>query len=66
MVLYTILDPADVMTSAELPARKTVLHGKLLLECSLDADAPVIERLISTDPADYLNRKFSPGQRFRR
>lgn len=62
MVLYTILDPTDVMAQSEFPARTTVSNGKLFLECSTGKDAAVIERLISTDLSDYLNRKFSPGQ----
>jgi len=66
MVLYTILDPADIMAQAESPARKIIFSENLLFECSAGKESPVIERLISTDPADYLNRKFSPGQPLRR
>jgi hypothetical protein len=62
MVLYTIYPPEVVMQSKEEePGYLTLdIQGKTLVLRLVNGQAQ-IERIISTDPRDYLDPKWQPG-----
>lgn len=69
-MLYTILSIDDVMrappqegmfAAAEGAVRLTVLREHRVLEVEMDREGPRLVRLISTDPADYLDPRWQPG-----
>ncbi len=66
-MLYTIVNPDEVLAMEPLePALETVRLGKRLFEGVRGKSGFVISRMISTDPFDYLNDRYSPGRRLKR
>lgn len=65
MILYTIYPPEVIFhREEEAPKRREVtLEGGVRLELTADADGQYrVNRLISTNPADYLDPRFQPGR----
>lgn len=63
MVLYTPLSLDDVFSGSQTPEGvfEAVIEGRrVLLRRGADGMAR-LERLLSTEPNDYLNPAFSPG-----
>ena len=56
MVLYTIVDINEVMMEgSEQPNTEYRTVNGCVLECSKRSDGNYLERIISTNPKDYLN-----------
>ncbi len=65
-MLYTIVDLDEVLASdLSCPAFETVRLGSKFFEGVQDQNGFVISRMISTDPADYLNASYFPGSRLK-
>lgn len=64
MILYTPLPIEQVMEGHDHPMSPPVemtIEGKQVLIEPLSADRGRIIRLLSTDPADFLETRFLPG-----
>ena len=64
MMLWTIY-PAEVVLQAEEdpPRHEEVVMGNRIFLCSqTEGGQKQIQRLISTNPADYMNPQWQPGQ----
>ena len=61
MILHTVIDPMEVMgqTPPQLVWQKT---HRGFVQMRLDTNPPQLERIFSTDPADYLQKELQPGQ----
>ncbi len=64
MMLWTIYPPEVVFRTEETPPRQeeVAVGGRIFLVSRTEGGQHQIERLISTDPADYLNPLWQPGQ----
>lgn len=65
MILDSFVPDQWLLPSQE-PERKvaTLCRGEKFFEGYFDQDGFYISRVISTDPADYLDPSCFPGQRF--
>lgn len=63
MILHTIIDPYEVMlqNDAALPQFEYIHRGGCILQCVKGADGCQIDRIISTNPQDYLNEQYKIG-----
>ena len=65
-MLYTIVSPDEVMAMEPSdPQLETVRLGSRLCEGVRSPNGFIISRMISTNPADYLNDCYSPGRRLK-
>lgn len=63
MVLYTIVDINEVMMEgSEQPNTEYRTVNGCVLECSKRSDGNYLERIISTNPKDYLNNSYKIGE----
>jgi len=65
MILYTPLSEADIYPEdySETSKRKSVLHeGRLLYVEELEPGSYQLLQLLSTDPQDFLDAKYTPGK----
>ncbi|WMJ23284.1 YlzJ-like family protein [Paludicola sp. MB14-C6] len=62
MILHTIIDPMDVMNSpsANNFCYKKCVNGAII-EGTQDMNGIKINRIISTNPSDYLNKDYTLG-----
>ncbi len=67
MILYTIYDPNMIFKSLNSNAKQNStsytelnINGTMLEVSQTDKDYRV-ERIISTNPSDFLNPRFQPG-----
>jgi len=61
-MLYTPLAVEDIFPTADKPAVKLVQYGgKMVYITENDLGEIQLERLLSSDPKDYLNQSFIPG-----
>lgn len=61
MILYTIVDPMEVMMQ---PQNDDVQYRRVsgcLCACRMQGSECKVDRLISTDLKDYLNPRLEPG-----
>jgi len=69
MLLYTLVPleqifDEDDMDNKPRKKRRTLEVGKVMLEVEESNDAEYeIVKLISSNPADYLNTKYQPGNK---
>ena len=65
MMLYTVVSTPVVFPPQPPPAGqwRSCNGGMVLLRRT--AQGQVVDRLVSTDPAQYLHPGFQPGSRFR-
>ena len=61
MVLYTVVAADEVMLDLKLPIPELKMQNGRIFEGKNGKNGFEISRLISTDPADYLNPGFEPG-----
>lgn len=67
MILYTIYDPNAIFEYRDFNDRQaSKFHNEInidgiMLEVSQSNKDYRVERIISTNPADYLNPRFQPG-----
>jgi heptaprenylglyceryl phosphate synthase len=63
MILHTIIDPMDVMNNqAESNyCYKQCVNG-VIVEGTQDLNGIKINRIISTNPSDYLNKNYTLGK----
>lgn len=59
-MLHTIL-PMEQVFPAPIPQTETRMVNGCLCECVKTGEELCISRLISTNPADFLNPAFAPG-----
>ncbi|HLS60212.1 MAG TPA: YlzJ-like family protein [Virgibacillus sp.] len=65
MILYTPLSKSDIYPEdhSETSKRKSILHeGKLLYVEESEPGSYQLLQLLSTDPQDFLDAKYSPGE----
>jgi len=63
-MFYTIV-PYELLTKREEPPRcEWVTRGGRYFEVSDGADGRRISRIVSTNPADYLDPELAPGAKF--
>ncbi len=63
MPLQTVIDLNEVLlTDREVPSYEYIRRDGCLLQCVRRADGAYIDRIISTDPRDYLNPRFQVGE----
>ncbi|HIT08760.1 MAG TPA: hypothetical protein IAB55_06715 [Candidatus Merdivicinus faecavium] len=60
MLLYTILGAEQIFPSDPPQTELKMVAGRLC-ECVREGERLRVSRLISTDPADFLNPALSPG-----
>ncbi|MGI5893179.1 MAG: YlzJ-like family protein [Candidatus Merdivicinus sp.] len=60
MILHTILLPEQIFP-AKIPETELHTVNGCLCECISNKEGLCISRLISTNPADFLNPALSPG-----
>lgn len=64
MLLYTIV-PQEVIFEGMVKDDDTTYKQINYMGCEMivkdSGDKYIVERLLSTDPQDYLNEKFQPG-----
>ncbi len=63
MILHTVIDPAEVMLnpSEPPPTYEYRRRNGCLLQCIRREDGLYLDRIISTDPKDYLNSAYQIG-----
>ena len=63
MLLHTIIDPYEVMRETGTPQTKyEYLHrGRCILQCIRQPDGYCLDRIISTNPKDFLNSQYQLG-----
>ena len=63
-MLYTILNLDDVLATPEqgIPTETRIVENRIL-EGSRTNEGFVVNRVISTNPFDFLDKRFSPGTR---
>ncbi len=61
MLLYTVVAADEVMLDLKIQQPELKIKDGRIFEGEKGENGFVISRLISTDPADYLNPGFSPG-----
>lgn len=64
MILYTPLSDSDIFppSNEEFLNREYITYeGKMMIADRNENGSYQIVQLLSTDPQDYLNMKFSPG-----
>lgn len=62
MVLYTPLVESDIFPATYDIERQFISYeGRTLQVTQLDGGEYQIEQLLSTDPKDFLNHQFNPG-----
>lgn len=62
MILYTPLSAADIFPEEQgIRSELINCNGKQFLAKNLDNGTYEIEQLLSTDPHDYLNADYMPG-----
>ncbi len=64
MILYTVIPHEDIFLQSEQESNKvmTVAINNVQLVVQQRNDKWEIVRLLSSDPNDYLNARFQPGQ----
>lgn len=62
MLIHSIVDPELLLSVPEGPIRELRPWGKGWLEGWEQNGQFCIQRIISTDPVDFLNPKLAPGQ----
>lgn len=60
MILYTV-EPYDAIFPSDVPESDVMSVSGGYLETVKGENGKTVRRLFSTNPADYLNKKFSPG-----
>jgi len=60
-MLHTIISLGDILEQPAERAYETVEHKNGYVTCENTPSGRVVERLISTDPFDYLKKEFMPG-----
>lgn len=60
-MLHTIISLGDVLPQPQERAYETVEYKNGYVTCENTPSGKVVERLISTDPFDYLKKEFMPG-----
>ena len=65
MILYTILPAEQIFAEGAAPQCECVSLDGMILEGVKGPDGLQISRVISTDPAVYLDSRYSPGQVYR-
>lgn len=61
MLLYTVVAADEVMLDLNMPSPELKIKNGRIFEGKKGKNGFEISRLISSDPADYLNPGFSPG-----
>ena len=62
MLLQTVIDLNEVMlTDGEVPSYEYIQRDGCLFQCVRGEDGMHIDRIISTNPRDYLNPRFQVG-----
>lgn len=63
MILYTIVPPEEMFDEEEASALVEIARGEMRLIVTPTGQARArIVRLISSDPSDYLNPSYQPGE----
>jgi len=63
MILYTPLAASDIFPCEETSRSECIQSGgKSVLARKLEDGSYEVEQLLSTDPQDFLNQTFAPGQ----
>lgn len=62
MLIHSIVSPDALLSVPESPVRSLRPWGGAWLEGWEQNGQFCVQRIISTNPADYLNPKLSPGQ----
>jgi len=63
MILYSIVPYDAVMGGTSLPQNEWIARDGRFFEITRQSGGQVISRLFSTDPMDYLDPRFAPGER---
>ncbi|MDA8063883.1 MAG: YlzJ-like family protein [Thermaerobacter sp.] len=63
MILYTVLSPEEVLTGPVAEGQVVMWQGRRFLAVRLPEGGWRVERLLSTDPADFLRADWQPGRR---
>lgn len=64
MLLYTIVPIEQIVDEEEIEPVRTVTHGGRTVTVRADVGGyGIIDRLISTNPYDYLDMRWQPGTR---
>lgn len=59
-MLYTVVSPAEIFMQPPAQATEYEIDGSFI-SCRKTENGEVVERLISTDPFEYLKPCYSPG-----
>ncbi len=62
MMLHTVIAPGDIFPAKPMDFAVYELPGGKWVNCIKTAKGDLISRLISTDPRDYLQSRFTPGK----
>ncbi|MFT4413621.1 YlzJ-like family protein [Fredinandcohnia humi] len=68
MILYTMMPQEFIFPQAEIENNQSKIieiNGVSLSVCQTNGGEYVIERVLSTNPFDYLDNRFTPGQRIK-
>ena len=60
-LLYTIQPAEAIFPQADPPASRMMMVRGHLCECVREGEGYAVKRLISTNPADYLEPELAPG-----
>lgn len=59
-MLYTVVSPAEIFMQPPAQVTEYEIDGSFI-SCRKTENGEVVERLISTDPFEYLKPCYSPG-----
>jgi len=65
MILQTVIDPMEVMRregNTDFPSYEYLHRDGCILQCIRREDGIYLDRIISTNPKDYLNPSYRIGK----
>ena len=64
MILHTVINPYEVMlqNNSNFPAYEYINRDGCILQCIKQPDGDYLDRIISTNPRDYLNNQYKIGE----
>ena len=62
MILHTIIGEEDIFFSQAEYTKETVQMDGMHIECCVSNGERRVDRIISTNPADYINAAYMPGK----
>ncbi|NLJ16873.1 MAG: hypothetical protein GX346_07065 [Clostridiales bacterium] len=61
MIIHSIISLEDIFAEEYQPKTQTIRKNNSFISLDISGDKPRIKSIFSTDPKDYLNKKYQPN-----